>query len=106
MAQKNKQGQNQVLSNNFIFCNTNIHQIKPYTPNQNFAQTMIGWLKKRWKNQMKTSNIPSFLWDDGLTYEAKLMSLIAGSYNDRTGKEKITGETPDIFEYLDYGFYD
>ena len=24
------------------FCNTKIHRIEPYTPNQNFAETMIG----------------------------------------------------------------
>ena len=43
---------------------------------------------------------------DRLTYEAELMSLIAISYDGRMGREMITGETPDISEYLDYVFYD
>ena len=51
---------------------------------------------------METSNVPSFLWNYSLTYEAELMSLIAGSYDGRTGKVKIIGKTPDILEYLDY----
>ena len=45
-------GKAQAASNNEFrkqcsFTNTCVHTIEPYTPNKNFAETMIGWLKKR-----------------------------------------------------------
>ena len=30
----------------------------------------------------------------------------AGNLHDRTGLEKVTGETPEISEYVDFSFYD
>jgi hypothetical protein len=34
------------------------------------------------------------------------MNLTARGRNGRTGHEEITGETPDISEYMDFDFYD
>jgi hypothetical protein len=36
----------------------------------------------------------------------KLMNFTAWGANGRTGYEEITGETPDISEYVDFDFYD
>ena len=88
------------------FTNTHIHRIEPYTPNQNFAETVIGWMKKRWRNQKRNKDIPNRLWDYSLMYETELFNLIARGNDKRTGYERVTGDTPDISEYLDYEFYD
>ena len=71
------------------FCTTKIHLIEPQTTNLSFVKTIIGWLEKRWKNQMEIGTVPSFLWDCSLIYEVALMSFIASSYDGRTGKAKI-----------------
>ena len=52
---------------------------------------------------------PRRLWNYGLPHVAKVMQHTAshaGTLNGRTPIEKLTGETPDISEYLDFGFYD
>ena len=49
------------------------------------------------------------MWNYGLPYIAKVMQHTASYSNDLNGRtpiEKLTGETPDISEYLDFGFYD
>ena len=76
--------------------NTVIKTTEPYTPRQNFAETWIGWLKKRWRNRMRHNNVPPRLWDHGLRYEAEIMIRVARGVNKRTAYERITGETPDI----------
>ena len=34
------------------------------------------------------------------------MASDASTLHGRTGLEKVTGETPEISEYIDFGFYD
>ena len=49
------------------------------------------------------------LWDYGLSYISETGNIIANSSKyskGRTPLECITGETPDISEYLDFRFYD
>ena len=45
--------------------------------------------------------IPNLLWDFGLVYKAELLSRISRGKGKRTGYEEVTGQTPDIGEYLD-----
>jgi hypothetical protein len=51
-------------------------------------------------------SIPLRLWDYAIVHITKLMNLTARGQNSRTGHEEITGETPDISEYVDFDFYD
>ena len=75
--------------------------------NQNYAaEREIGELKKRWRNRMTRKNVPRRLWDYGLIYEAGILNRIPRGNNDRTGLEIVTGETPDISEWIDFEFYD
>ena len=75
--------------------------------NQNFAaEREIGELKKRWRNRMVSKKVPTRLWDYGLIYEAGILNRIPRGGKGRTGYEMITGETPDISEWLDFSFYD
>ena len=49
------------------------------------------------------------LWDYGITWvcETNNLSVSSSRYtNGRTALEYVTGETPDISEYLDFSFYD
>jgi hypothetical protein len=41
-----------------------------------------------------------------MVHVTKLMNFTAQGRNGRTGHEEVTGETPDISEYVDFDFYD
>jgi hypothetical protein len=72
----------------------------------NRAESEIRELKQRWKIRMAEKNIPSQLWDYGLVYVAKIMSIIARGKDGRPGIKAIMGHTIDISEWLDFEFYD
>ena len=55
---------------------------------------------------MITRKVPRRLWDYGLVYEAEILSRMAKGPDGRTGIEQVTGDTPDISEWLDFDFYD
>jgi hypothetical protein len=75
--------------------------------NQNYgAELEIGELKKRWRNRMVRKKVPRRLWDYGLIYEAGILNRIPRGNSGRTGLEIVTGETPDISEWVDFEFYD
>jgi hypothetical protein len=85
------------------------HIIEPNRPQQNRAETVIREVKKRWFRQMVKRKVPKRLWDYGIVWACEIMSLTSNSVfslDGRTPVEQITGETPDISEYLDFGFYD
>ena len=51
---------------------------------------------------------PRSLWSYGIPYVAKRMQITASFAADlhgRTSLEPLNGETPDIYQYLDFGFY-
>ena len=85
------------------------HITEPQRSNQNPAESVIRELKRKWFRMMYRSNCPVKVWDYGMKYAAAIMNLTAshsGKLNGRTPMELLTGETPDISEYLDHGFYD
>jgi hypothetical protein len=58
---------------------------------------------------MLKKKVPPRLWDYGFTWVCEIENVCANLsiYADgRTPLEIITGETPDISEYLDFEFYD
>ena len=55
---------------------------------------------------MFKKQVPRRLWDYGLIYEAKILSLLPRGQEGRSGEEEITGQTPDISEFLDFEMYD
>jgi hypothetical protein len=63
-------------------------------------------LKHCWRHSMSTKNTPKRLWCFGLEYQEKLMQFIPWGQNKRSGYKQITGHTPDISEYCNFGFYD
>ena len=81
----------------------------PDRSNQNPAEGVIRELRKKWFRTMFKVGCPRRLWNYGLPHVAKVMQHTAshaGTLNGRTPIEKLTGETPDISQYLDFGFYD
>ena len=76
--------------------------------NQNHAaEREIGELKKRWRSRMLKKKVPTRLWDYGLVYESSILNRIPrGLQQQRTGVEVVTGQTPDISEWIDFEFYD
>ena len=58
---------------------------------------------------MKKKNVLPWLWDFGIIWICETANLTVSSSRyagGRTPIEIITGETPDISEYVDFGFYD
>ena len=79
---------------------------EPMSQWQNKAERVIGELKKRWLRRKTERNIPGRLWDYGLKWESEIMSRTARGPLERTGVERITGNTPDISEWIDFEMYD
>ena len=88
------------------FLKIKLRQTEPYSPWQNDAERKIGEVKKHWRHRMVKKKVPRRLWDYGLVYEAEIMSRVSRGPDGRTGIEEITGDTPDISEWLDFDFYD
>mmetsp|Transcript_5560 Transcript_5560/g.8528 ORF Transcript_5560/g.8528 Transcript_5560/m.8528 type:complete len:135 (-) Transcript_5560:93-497(-) len=82
-----------------------VHRIEKYSPWQNRAEAAIGLLKKRWRQRCAAEKVPSRLWEYGLVYDAEVLSRTVTISGKRTGWEKVTGDTPDISEWLDFPFY-
>jgi hypothetical protein len=70
------------------------------------AETEIREVETKWKARMQSSQVPSHLWDYGLVYIAEIQSLLARGVDQRPGIERITGNTIDISEWLDFDFFE
>ena len=84
-----------------------LHTTEQGRKNQNHAaEREIGFLAKRWKLRMRKKCVPKRLWDYGLVYESEILTRMSRGADGRSGYEEVTGETPDISEWLDFEFYD
>lgn len=85
------------------------HSSEKERPNENPAEGGIRQLKMKWYRAMHKRKVPPRLWNYGLKWVSEIGNVTANSSKysrGRTPLEIITGETPDISEYLDFGFYD
>ena len=85
------------------------HVSEPHRPQQNRAESVIREVKRRWFRQMTKRRVPKQFWDYGIIWVCEVMSLTANlsfALEGRTPVEQLTGKTPDVSEYLDFGFYD
>ena len=86
------------------------HISEPEMHNQNSAEGVIREIRKKWYRTMVRKRVPKKLWDYGMCWCSEVMSLThstAGNFNQSgIPREGVTGETEDISEYLDFGFYD
>ena len=86
-----------------------VHRTEPERPNQNPAEGVIREVRRRWFRTMIRKRVPRRLWDYGVRWTTQVMqrtSTQAGGLRGRCPLEAVTGETIDISEYLDFGFYD
>lgn len=77
--------------------------------NQNPCEGVIRELRRKWYRIMIRKRVPEALWDHGLRWVSETASLThtsAGGLNGCIPITQVTGETADISEYLDFGFYD
>ena len=85
------------------------HVSEPYRPDQNAAEGVIREIRRKWFRVMIRKNMPRRLWDYGIQWVCEITQRTSNSHfvlSDRTPIEAVTGETTDISEYLDFGFYD
>ena len=89
--------------------NINHHTTEPDLHKQNPAEGVIHQVRRKWYRVMVRKQVPTRLWDYGMRWVTDIMSLTYTSSGDINGcvpLSRVTGETPDISEYLDFGFYD
>jgi len=55
---------------------------------------------------MINCSIPTRLLDYGLIYESEILSRMSRGSDGQTGYKRLTGQTPDISEWLGFEFYD
>ena len=81
----------------------------PRRLNENSMEGDIREMKKQWYWIYVKLKVPDRLWDYVITYVCETGNLTVNSLrysNRQTPLEIITGETPDVSDYLDFGFYD
>ena len=106
MAQK---GSNTFFMKTIKKYHIDYHLSSPRRPNEQPAEGCIRVVKTRWYRIMMKRSVPLRFWDYGLIWicETGNISVSSSCYaKGRTPLEIVTGETPDISEYTDFGFYD
>ena len=88
-----------------------IHQTEtePHSPWQNPSEYSIGTIKRHSRQILRRTLCPIRLWDYCFEYTAEIRSLTVTDLfqlNNRTPYEIVMGYTPDISEFLNFGFYD
>ena len=86
-----------------------LHTTEPHRHNQSKVEGVIRELLKNWFRTMHRKCVPKRLWDYGLKWVSEVRvrtSSDAGDLRTRTPLERVSGDTVDISEYLDFGFYD
>jgi hypothetical protein len=85
------------------------HITEPYRPNHNFAEGVIREIRRKWFRVMVRKNVPQRFWDYGMQWVCDIQNRTSNTARGLDGRcplERVTGETVDISEYLDFGFYD
>ena len=86
--------------------NIDYHVCEPGSPNQNPAEGVIREKRRKWYRVMVRNRVPQEFWDYGMKWVTETSNLSfssAGSLQGGIPLTEVTGETPDISEYLDFG---
>ena len=87
----------------------NHHIAEPDLHKPNPVEGVIKELRKKWFRIMVRKRVPRKLGDYGFKWVSETMSMTytsAGGLDGSIPITKVTGDTTDISEYLDFGFYD
>jgi hypothetical protein len=85
------------------------HVTEPERPNHNFAEGVIREIREKWYRIMVRKRVPQRLWDHGLTWVCDIQNRTANTSRGLGGRcplERIAGESVNISEYVDFGFFD
>ena len=82
-----------------------VQNTEPYSPWENKAEIVIKIIKGKAKRRIFQSNMSKRVWDFGMVCEAEIYSRTAGK-DGRTSLERLTGDTIEISECLEFEFYD
>eukprot|EP00957_Ditylum_brightwellii_P175975 13399801-Ditylum_brightwellii.AAC.1 len=80
--------------------------IEAHTPRQNPQERQIGELRRWSRDKRRKKNIHIWLWDFVLMFIVATFSLTWNARTGRTGMEAVTGDTPDISEWIDSDLWD
>jgi hypothetical protein len=86
-----------------------VKQTEPHSPWKNMAENGVRELKKSLARQMLLKHSPKRLWDNCLELQAFIKSHTAGNHYELKGEcpeTMLSGETADISEFAEYGWYD
>ena len=86
-----------------------LYVIDPERHNKNTGEIVIRDLRRKLFRVMVRERVPNKFWDYGVRWVAETMQRTltkAGGLEGRCPIEPVSGETTDILEYLDFGFYD
>ena len=86
-----------------------LHTTDSHRHNQSKIEGGIRDLRKNWFRTKHRKRVPKRLWDYGLEWVSEVQvrtSSHAADIRNRTPLERVTRDTVDISEYLDFGFYD
>ncbi len=86
-----------------------IKQTEPYSPWMSAAENGVRELKKASARQILKKHSPKTLWDDCLELQGFITSHTAGNnfeLKGETPETMLSGETADISEFAEYGWYD
>jgi hypothetical protein len=84
------------------------HVSEPKREQQNPAEGVIREARKKWPRIMAKNKGPKRLYF-GLKWVCQVMQRTSNTFfplHERTPIEEVTGETLDISQYLDFGFYE
>ena len=85
------------------------HVSEPDMHNQSPAEGVVREIRRKWYRVMFKKHVPKVFWDYGMRWVCETMSRThtrAQRIDGGIPLEKVTGETVDISNYLDFGFYD
>ena len=82
-----------------------VQTTEPYSPWKNKAESGVKIIKGKAKRRRVQRNIPKMVWDFEMVWKAEIYSRNTGK-DGRPSLERLTWDTIDISEWLEFEFYD
>ena len=104
MCKKNTEFQAQVRRHDI-----STHISEPDLHNQSPAEGVVREVRRKWYRVMFKKRVPTIFWDYGMRWVCETMQrthLRANRIDGGVPLQKVTGETVDISNYIEFGFYD
>ena len=86
-----------------------VHVSEPELHNQSPAEGVVREVRRKWYRVMFKKRVPTIFWDYGMKWVCETMQrthLRANRVDGGVPLQKVVGDTVDISNYLEFGFYD